>query len=576
MPTIPSFTSRVGAPGPIPGTIQTAGAVGRGAARLGQQIAQLGAQTLEIKRAQQKKLDDLAKRLELAELDNEFSAERIRLLQDAKASEETDGMTDSALAALDDIADSKLGDITDPMTRGEAQLRYTQKHRGPFEERLLDAENEKRTGQINARLDTALDGLATSIFRDPAGFISFLQQGMDAIDGMAAIAKIPAVRVAERKQEFSDAAVLAQLRGQIQVSPEQMQDRLMAGDFDSLIGDPDTLAKLQTEARTAVSRVQAERKTAAIGTVGEWFRQQPDTFAAAEQMADGNIEDPKVKMVWDALPPDDRASVFTATIMETSRLTTLRNQQREEAERLATEAAEGQVRAFYFDEEISGEGRQAIFEELRNSDSVDLNAVKAMDQFLRSGGPRMDNEADLVAAEREIRNGAVPDDMALIGLIGENDWSISLGTMRTRLAPMIEAQRDEIFTEALQWGLSQLGIPRGGGILGDAFADPMNKGAKLEAELRRFRFEKPEGDFWAFATSTVDRLQNQSNSAALSALPALTQSYREALAGGDARRIAQARLALGTIMVEGGMVSALEAAQGDFDPLAIIEAQKAP
>lgn len=572
---IPRLTSRVSAPGPIPGTMQTAAVVGRSVSRFGETLARIGSQELEIKRKRQAELDSLNQKLALAEFENEVSAERIRIMQAAKAAPSAEDMTITALSELDDIAEQKMDRFGDTALRGEAELRYMTKHRGPFEERMLDAENEKRVGQVNTRLDLALDSMQLDVMRDPAIYTSKVAQGYAVIDELAAIAQIEATAVEERKVTFHRDMGLAQIRGLIQKHPESMEQRLLNGDFDRLVGDPDKVASLLVEARQAVGRAQAARKSQALGVIGNWFRDADSPLEAAEDLASGNIENEEVRAVWDSLTPEDRASVFTTTVTETNRIYTLRNQQRDEDDRENTRIANDKLRAFYFDENMNTENRQVIFDELKNSQFVSLGAVNAMDKYIRSGGVVEDVEADLQTMERAIRAGDVLDESDMVEMIGRDNLEISIGTMRTRLMPMIEARGDQNFRDALNWGQAELGIITGGGILGDVFQDPLNRAAKLEAELRRFRRDNPTGDLWAYAEKAVERLKKQGNASAASAVPQMAISYRAALESGDARQISNARRALIQILVDAGKVDPMAASRSDFDPLGFIEQQGA-
>jgi hypothetical protein len=99
----------------------------------------------------------------------------------------------------------------------------------------------------------------------------------------------------------------------------------------------------------------------------------------------------------------------------------------------------------------------------------------------------------------------------------------------------------------------------------------VNRFSQFSERLLRWNYNNPDGDVWEQAQIIMDSIDAQGNTGALDALPAMAASYRAALLTGDSAKIANARMALGTVMTEAGMITAIEAARENFDPLAIIE-----
>lgn len=287
MATIPRFTSRVSAPGPIPGAIQSAGAVGRGVAQIGRQVAQIAAERLQVQRAQQARLDALNDQLELAELDADLAKQRTEMMIAAREAESGEGLADGTLADFDKIVEQRLAGIDDEEKRKQAELVAVTRHRNPFEQRLLDLESEKRTVAMNRRIGDVLDGLTISIFRDPAAHTAFLQQGMDAIDAMALTGNLPHERIVAIKDGFRQQAVQAMVRGRIEKNPESTLAALEGGQFDAAIGDVDTIRKLTNEATRAVAVLNAERKRNATVERNRLAGQVDDHMASIEQTGQG-------------------------------------------------------------------------------------------------------------------------------------------------------------------------------------------------------------------------------------------------------------------------------------------------
>lgn len=306
-------------------------------------------------------------------------------------------------------------------------------------------------------------------------------------------------------------------------------------------------------------------------SVSEWFKSQPNRYEAAQALYDGDISNPRIQQLWDTMSEADRSDIFRLVIDDSSKLLTLQNQEREQRERAESDATKRAIKDFYFDPTLDDVGRAAIFNRVFASPSADASTLQGMETFVREGGQLQDIEADVLAAERMIQRGEVQTDAELTQAIGRDDLRISFETMRTRLLPMIEAQSDETFVSVLRWGQAELGIITGAGVLGDIFKDPVDKAAKFEADLRRFKKENPTGDLWGYAEKQVGLLKTQANVAATRTLPIMTTQYREALASGDAETIANTRQALITILIEAGLVDPVQAARSDFDPLTVIE-----
>lgn len=81
MAIIPRFTSRVSAPGPIPGAIEAAQATGRGIQQIGRELSGLG----EVLYRRQKALNEEKNRTELAKFDADLQAKRTELLRSGSA-----------------------------------------------------------------------------------------------------------------------------------------------------------------------------------------------------------------------------------------------------------------------------------------------------------------------------------------------------------------------------------------------------------------------------------------------------------------------------------------------------------
>lgn len=562
MAVLPRFTSRALPPGAQPGAIQVAAAPGQAAARFALSLQD----TIVVARQRQQAIDEVRDRADLAQFESELGAFRTQALLDAQDEGEARGLTDRNLTSFDEFATEqaeRFGDREQLTPRVEAAIL---RNRKPHEARLLVTEHKRSQAAITAVLDDTLANLVLTASRDPAGVEAHRAKGLEALEQNAAAANIAPELLETRKDAFTADIYVGAVRGAIAANPAVTYQMLVAGQLDEFLRDPDAIRKLTAEALVAT-------KGAAEARALNWLRRQPDIYQAAQDLFDGNVTDPELQDMIDLLPIEARSSAFTATITDLTKLSSFRNLQRTEEDRAATEAAEDAIKEFYFDPDLDTADRQAIFDRLRESPHVTPGAVKGMDEFLREGERRQDVDDDVLAAEIEIRQGTILNEVDLVSRMGEEGWRLSADTMRTRLLPMIETQRDDAFKEALAYGKSKLGIPTGTGLLGDMFQDPVNKAAQFEAELREFFKKNPDADLWAFTEQSVKRLESTGNSGAMQALPVMANAYRQALASGDLQKVANARTALIAVMVEGGVIDPVQAARGDFDPLAIIDAQ---
>ena len=125
----------------------------------------------------------------------------------------------------------------------------------------------------------------------------------------------------------------------------------------------------------------------------------------------------------------------------------------------------------------------------------------------------------------------------------------------------------------MDWGEAELGYLRSEGQSGiSVFKNTIDKAAKLNAEMIAWKVSsgKTNSDPMIKAKEIVKRLNEQGNSTAMQALPALAQNYRKAIAGGNSETISSARMSLISVLLAGGKISPIIAAQNDFDPLAFI------
>lgn len=341
----------------------------------------------------------------------------------------------------------------------------------------------------------------------------------------------------------------------------------------------DSAADLSPKDQRRIDRALNEHhREAAREEIVGWFNAQPDPLAAASALRNGRISDERVAALYKSLPPDERSKAFRAAVDDYGKIATLRNQEREEGVRQQKEAHETIVRDFFFDEDMSPGQRTLLLDSVRLSPHIPIRTIQSMDALVRSGGREasFDVEADLAAAETQIRRGEIKSDLDLINAIGKEGWRISIETARTKLIPMIADEQEDVFGDVLRWGRSELGISTGTGLLGDSFKPQVDKAAQFEAAMRRYRKDNPAGDFWAQADRIIGPIKKQASSAVLSALPVIVSAYRNALKSGNADQIGTQRTALITIMVEGSLVSPTDAARADFDPLSIIDKKGQP
>lgn len=327
---------------------------------------------------------------------------------------------------------------------------------------------------------------------------------------------------------------------------------------------PDELMQKAVEAKTAI----------ASAAVRGWAKTQPDRYAAAEALYSGNIPDPELRALYNSLTPQARSSLFSGVLTEQSKLATISNANREAARAAQRDAAEANVKRFFFDPSVTPEQRQDALAWARMSQHVDEQVVRRMEDFVMSGGrdASRDKASDVLALERAVRNNEVSSDVQAIDYAAKKGLTVSLETMRTRIIPLLESKTDKLFEDAITWGESELGYDKSAAASGlQIFADKADKAAKFRADMLNWRRDNKGGDPWSQAKEVVGRLSKQGNAGAAKVIPTLVQQYRQALTTGNAAAIGSARTALTSTMIEAGYVDPLKAASENFDPIKVIE-----
>jgi hypothetical protein len=324
----------------------------------------------------------------------------------------------------------------------------------------------------------------------------------------------------------------------------------------------------------AISRRKKLATDYGHAVIGEWFKRQPDPVIAVEQLNRGTIADREAKEVWTLMSADDREAAVSSQVTIFSRLATMKNRQRSDAEDREKQQQTITLHRILFDDKMTEDQRRDALEVLKQSPFISTADLTHAEEMLREGsrGSAYDVAADVLTAEQQIRAGRITTQDALAQHILANRWKISIDTHRTRLMPMIEDRLNASFREALNWGQAELGISSGVGLLGAAFADPIDKASKFEAMLRRYKIDNPNGDFIAYAQKIVPTIKAQLNKGAATALPTMVQQYRNAK---TPQAKAAARDTLITVMQESGIVDGLTASDPSFDPLAHLEEARA-
>lgn len=311
------------------------------------------------------------------------------------------------------------------------------------------------------------------------------------------------------------------------------------------------------------------------GSLSKWYLAQPDPYAAAQQVFDGKMPNPALQSVYDKLPPKARHDIAGRLIEDNNKLVTLRNRDRDLKEKTEKESAERQVKDFFFRDDLGDPERMNYIAWARTSPNVSSETVKKMEEFVRSGGREsVDNESDRLVVERAIRNDEIKTDIQLLNEIAKNNWQVSTKTVREKYIPLLEAKRKESFNEALKWAEAEVGGVSGG-LVQLPGNDPVTvKLSRVNAQMRLFLQTTPDGDPWAAAKDAVDTAKKTVQAVAGQSLAVLAQQYREAIKSKNVTAMANAKTALGYAMEQAGMVTGLDRARLDFNPLEIIDRPK--
>ncbi len=301
-------------------------------------------------------------------------------------------------------------------------------------------------------------------------------------------------------------------------------------------------------------------------------RPSADAAAIATAFRNGTSTDPMLQAVRGNLSAMQIDAIATSIEKTAARNTKRDNDAEKKLDELAKENDQGAVRDILFGTGTI-EAKTAIFESIKNSAYIPVGTLQTIEKYL-AGGAQVDNKQDVLEIARAIRNGEITTDAQLLEKIGADNRDITFNTVRTELLPLITTKTDRAFSQALDWGEATLGYDKSaasGGLV--IFEDKANKAAKLRAEMLAWRADpqKAVKDPMAKAQEITKRLLAQGNQTALSRLPALAEQYRKARAGGNAAQISNTRIALITVLQAGGLVTPLEAARADFDPLTIID-----
>lgn len=328
---------------------------------------------------------------------------------------------------------------------------------------------------------------------------------------------------------------------------------------------------LGVPAHMIVDQKRAAADTITRSAIKGWFNEQPDKLFAVDSLINGTIEDPDAKMLWGSLGPKDREGLVDRLLTEHSKLTTLQNARRDEGRKEMKIAADYAMKQF-FSKDTKPEERAEIIDRLRASEFVSQEMVHKMDQFHRNGGNLgEDVQKDVLTMEAEVRHGRITSDTQALEYMAKNDLQVSIETMRTRVVPLIEANRDDAFKTAMTRMMANVGAAPVGMIQmpGD---DPVAvKAARASAQLLQFRRLNPEGDFEAEADRIAARIQKDTSAGSLNLLPILRQQYEAALASKNATAIANARTVLIATMMEAGLVTGLEAQSPSYNPLQTLD-----
>lgn len=322
-------------------------------------------------------------------------------------------------------------------------------------------------------------------------------------------------------------------------------------------------------------RIQTEKlyeDTAQNTLLNQVNRPGADAAAIATAFRNGTSTDPMIQAVRGNLSATQIDAIATAIEKTAARNAKRDNDARKAKDAASKENDEAIAKQIFFGD-APQQDKADLFENIKDSTHITIGTLRAIENYL-AGGAQVDNKGDVLEVARLIRNGDITTDAQLIEKLGDDGLEITFNTVRTELLPLITTKTDRAFSQALDWGEATLGYVKSaasGGL--KIFEDKANKAAKLRAEMLAWRADpnKTIKDPMAKAKEITQRLVNEGNQSALSRLPVLTEQYRKALASQNATLISNARILLITVMQEGGLVTPLEAARADFDPLAIID-----
>jgi hypothetical protein len=338
--------------------------------------------------------------------------------------------------------------------------------------------------------------------------------------------------------------------------------------IDIQTSEPDLGAE---EVRERIEKLYED--TAQSTLLNQVNRPDADAAAIATAFRNGTSTDPMIQAVRGNLSAIQIDAIATAIEKTAARNAKRDNDARKSKDAASKENDEEIARQILFGD-APQQDKADLFEGIKDSTHIPVGTLRTIENYL-AGGAQVDNKEDVLEVARLIRSGEITTDAQLIEKLGDEGLEITFNTVRTELLPLITTKTDRAFSQALDWGEATLGYVKsaGAGGLGKLFADKANKAAKLRAEMLAWRADpkKTIKDPMAKAKEITERLLKEGNQSALSQLPVLAENYRKALASGNATRISNARIGLITAMQTGGLVTPLEGARADFDPLTIID-----
>ena len=301
-------------------------------------------------------------------------------------------------------------------------------------------------------------------------------------------------------------------------------------------------------------------------------RQGADAAAIATAFRKGNSADPMVQALRENL-----SAIEIDKIATTLEKTAARNAKRDNDARQANDAAAKQndeaiVRQIFFGNPAQ-QNNDDLFDSIKDSTHIPVGTLRTVETYL-AGGAQVDNQQDVLEVSRAISNDEITNDVQLIKKIGDDNLEITANTLRTQLLPLITTKTDRAFSLAIKWAESKLGYDASSQRAGiKLFEDKANKALKMREEMLAWKYSKNKTikDPMVKAKDIAERLLREGNQAALSNLAVVAEQYRKARQGGNATEISNTRIALIAVLQAGGLVTPLQAARADFDPLSIID-----